>query len=114
MTTSKIIACAAVAALASTALAQDASTTLAACEAKLVQAQKLDLLSNIRTQGGTTTIYVGDTWYRIDFTAKEGFARTVSCAIVEGKPGLCANFTLADGKSGRAVAKFKNCRLEPT
>lgn len=99
---------------ASNAVAQDASATLAVCEAKLAQTQKLDLLSDIRTQGGTITIFVGPTWYRIDFGAKEGFARTISCAIVKGKPDMCANFTLADGKSGKPVAKFKNCRLKPT
>lgn len=99
--------------VSSQATAQDAAATLADCESKLVQAQKLDMLSRVSNDGGVTTIYVGRTWYSVDFDAKEGFARAVSCAIVRGKPGMCANFTFADGKSGKAVARYKNCRLEP-
>ena len=107
-----LLACTALCMFSGPALAQDQARQ-ASCEAKLVQAQKLDMLYNIEAKGHPRIrVLVGPTWYRVAFDAKEGFAQTVNCVAVGGKQDRCTSIDFVDHKSGRGVATFENCRLK--
>jgi hypothetical protein len=91
------------------AVAQPNATRQQQCGAKLEQAQRLDMVQRV----DRGRIVVGPTWFRVGFDAKEGFAETVSCFLVQGDPKMCANFDLIDWSTGKPVARYENCRLKP-
>lgn len=101
------------AALAGDAFAQADAARAKQCGDKLEQARKLDLFYRHETRGGALRIYVGPTYFRVPIDAKEGFAETVSCFLVNGDRKQCANFELYHWTTGQMVGRFENCLFKP-
>jgi hypothetical protein len=83
------------------------------CQAKLKKAKQLDVLYDMAwDKGSGPRILVGPTYFQIPVDAKEGFAETLNCFLVAGASDQCMNFSLSDWRTGKAVARFENCRLK--
>jgi hypothetical protein len=84
-----------------------------ACREKLVKAQQIDLLYDMKwDKGKLPYIVVGSTFFTIPFDAKEGFAKTISCFLTAGDADKCINFALLDYRTNKPIADFKNCKLK--
>lgn len=82
-----------------------------ACRAKLIQAQKLDLLYNLEWKKvHAPLVVVGPTFDKLPFDAKEGFADTVNCFLMVGKKQYI-NFDLLDYKTNKVVAEYRYGKL---
>lgn len=91
-------------------LADDAA--LEACRTKLKQAQTLDVLADLQWQGARLHVVAGSTYYQMPFHAKEGFADTVNCFAMGGRPG-CLSFDVLHWRSGKASDRYRACKLKP-
>lgn len=85
---------------------------LEACRAKLIQAQKLDVLRDLQWKGPTAHVVAGPTYYQMPFDNKEVFAETVNCFMMAGGPG-CLSFDIKHWQTGRAQERFYMCKLKP-
>jgi hypothetical protein len=95
-----------------TSYAQNSEIKFEQCRAKLIKAQKLDLLRDLDwKKGSTPKVVVGPTFFSVDFTTKEGFAETVSCFLVVGED-KCMNYKLTHWMTGKVVANFQNCKFQ--
>lgn len=92
------------------ALANDAQ--LESCRAKLKQAQKLEVLSDLQWKSTRLHVVAGPTYYSMPFHAKEGFADTVNCFAMAGKSG-CLSFDILHWRTGRASDHYSGCKLAP-
>lgn len=80
------------------------------CRNKLKQAQQMDLLQALDWKAPQEPrVVVGPTFDKIPIDAKEGFIETVNCFLMAGEAGKCVNFDVLDGRTGKAVGRFKNC-----
>lgn len=83
------------------------------CRDKLLKAQKIDLLYDMKWEKGMLPyVVVGPTFFTIPFDAKEGFASTVNCFLMAGEPDKCIAFELLDYRTNKPIAYFRNCRLK--
>lgn len=96
--------------LATSSFANDAA--LESCRAKLKQAQKLEVLSDLQWKGPRLHVVGGPTYYQMPFHAKEGFADTVNCFAMAGKTG-CLSFEILHWRSGKATDRYHACKLSP-
>lgn len=85
---------------------------LEACRSKLKQAQKLEVLRDLKWQGPVLRVVAGPTYYRMPFDAKEGFADTVNCFAMAGKSD-CLSFDILHWSTGKATDHYENCKLKP-
>ena len=76
-----------------------------ACRNKLIQAQKLDLLYDLKFEGPSPQIFVGPTWYTLPLDAKEGFHDTVQCFVNAGGGGVNVSTQYRDWRTGKIVAE---------
>lgn len=86
--------------------------TLETCRAKLKQAQKLDVLTDLQWKGTRLHVVAGSTYYRMAFHAKEGFADTINCFVMAGKSD-CLSFDILHWRTGKATDRYNNCKLKP-
>ena len=83
------------------------------CRAKLIKAQKLDLLYNMDWKKGTEPlVVVGPTFYRIPFDAKESFAETLNCFFMGGDTNKYISFNLRDWRTNKKVARYSYGKLK--
>ena len=61
--------------------------------------------------GGRPRVVVGRTWHSIDFTAKEGFAKTAACFFLAGDESKAIRFNITDRMTGKTVAVWDYTRL---
>lgn len=81
------------------------------CKTKLLAAQRLGVLYDIKIKPGQEPyVLVGPTFFSISIDAKEGFAQTVSCMLTDNDNG-CMNFDLRSYLTGKPVAQFHHCKL---
>lgn len=95
-----------------TTCAQANDAALEACRAKLKQAQKLDVLTDLQWKGSRLHVVAGRTYYTMPFDAKEGFADTVNCFAMAGKSG-CLSFDILNWNTGKATDRYSGCKLKP-
>jgi hypothetical protein len=88
------------------------ANNLEACRAKLKQAQKLEVLYDMKWQGPALYVAAGPTYYKMPFDAKEGFADTVNCFAMAGKAG-CLSFDITHWMTGRPTDRYHMCKLSP-
>jgi hypothetical protein len=99
-------------ALSSGAFAAD-DKRFEACKAKLIKAQKLDLLYDMDWKGtAEPRVVVGPTFYSIPIDAKEGFVETLNCFFMAGESGKYINFDLLDWRTGNPVARYSYGKLK--
>lgn len=102
-----------IAALLFTGVSAHASeAALETCRAKLKQAQKLDVLTDLQWKGPRLHVVAGRTYYTMPFDAKEGFADTVNCFAMAGKSG-CLSFDILNWNTGKATDRYSGCKLKP-
>lgn len=82
------------------------------CRAKLKQAQKLEVLYDLKWNGPSLHVVAGPTYYRMPFDAKEGFADTVNCFVNVGKDA-CLTFDIKHWRTGKATDQYHRCKLNP-
>lgn len=83
------------------------------CRGKLIKAQQIDLLYDMKwDKGKLPYVVVGPTFFTIPFDAKEGFAKTLSCFLTAGNTSECMTFDLLDYRTNNSVATFRNCTLK--
>ena len=98
-------------AISTTAFADEAQ--FQECRGKLVKAQQIDLLYDMKwDKGKLPYVVVGPTFFTIPFDAKEGFAKTVSCFLTAGNTDECITFDFLDFRTNKPVATFRNCALK--
>ena len=85
---------------------------LEVCRAKLKQAQKLEVLTDLQWKGARLHVVAGPTYYTMPFHAKEGFADTVNCFAMAGRRD-CLSFDILHWRSGKATERYSNCKLKP-
>ncbi len=84
-----------------------------ACRGKLVKAQQLEVLHNLTwDKGQPPQVTVGRIFFTLPIEAKENFADTVSCFLMEGDPGRCVNFPFRHWQTGKRVGEYSNCRVK--
>lgn len=77
------------------------------CKAKLIQAQKLDLLYDMDWKPPKEPkVVVGPTFFTIPIDAKEGFVETVNCFLMAGDRGKYINFDVLDWRTGKSVGRY--------
>jgi len=81
------------------------------CRGKLKKAQQLDLLHDLKLDGGLPTVVVGPTFYTIPFETKQAFADTVNCFVTAGQHKV-TSFDLLDSMTHRTVAHYSFGTLE--
>ena len=83
------------------------------CRAKLIKAQKLDLLYNMDWKKGTEPlVVVGPTFYSVPFDAKEGFAKTLNCFFMGGDISKYISFDLRDWRTNKKIARYSYGKLK--
>ncbi|MER2518605.1 MAG: hypothetical protein ABTR92_19775 [Candidatus Accumulibacter phosphatis] len=87
-------------------------TRVESCRAKLIQAQKLDVLYDMQWKSPREPrVVVGPTFLKMPIDGKEGFAATVNCFLMAGDTGKCVNFDTLHWQTGKALGRFSNCRF---
>lgn len=77
------------------------------CKAKLIQAQKLDLLYDMDWKPPKEPkVVVGPTFFTIPIDAKEGFVETINCFLMAGESGKYINFDVLDWRTGKSVGRY--------
>lgn len=94
------------------AISHAGDAELEACRAKLKQAQKLAVLTDLQWKGASLYVVAGRTYYTMPFHAKEGFADTVNCFAMAGKND-CLIFDITHWRTGKATDRYSNCKLKP-
>ena len=94
------------------AVAQSNDKRLEECRAKLKAAVPINLLKDMTFKGGVPKVVIGPTWYKIDFNAKTGFARTAACFFLAGDESKSITFGVYDHMTGKKVATWEFTRLE--
>jgi hypothetical protein len=85
---------------------------LEACRAKLIKAQKLEVLYDLAWQKGSMPkVVAGPTFFTMPIDAKEGFAETVNCFLMVGEP-KCIEFDIKHWQTGKSAARWSGCRLK--
>ena len=80
-----------------------------ACKAKLIKAQKIDLLYDLAWDvPKEPRVLVGPTFFTIPIDAKKGFVETVNCFLVGGEQDKYVNFDVLDWRTGKAVGRYSN------
>jgi hypothetical protein len=85
-------------------------TTAEACRQKLVKAQRLDLLYDLKLTMPPTVV-VGPAYAAMPFDAREGLARTVNCVLVLGTTNVI-NFDLLDYRTHKVVGRWEYGQLQ--
>lgn len=85
---------------------------LEVCRAKLKQAQKLEVLRDLKWKGPTLYVVAGPTYYNMPFDAKEGFADAINCFAMVGDRG-CLSFDITHWRTGKATEQYRMCKLSP-
>lgn len=76
------------------------------CRAKLIQAQKLDLLYDMDWKPPKEPrVVVGPTFFSIPIDAKEGFVETVNCFLMAGEDRYI-NFDVLDYRTGKSLGRY--------
>lgn len=97
--------------MASATLSRADNARFDECRAKLVKAQKLEVLYAFDWKPPKAPYVVaGATFMSMPIDAKEGFAETVNCFLMAGDSG-CINFDVLHWQTGKAIGRFKNCRF---
>ncbi|WHZ19161.1 MAG: hypothetical protein OJF55_001310 [Rhodanobacteraceae bacterium] len=81
------------------------------CRAKLKAAAALGLLTNMSYDGGRPRVEVGPDWYKINFSAKEGLARTAACFFLAGDTSSAIRFEITDSMTGKVIATWAYTKL---
>jgi hypothetical protein len=85
----------------------------AACKTKLQKANELGVLYAFDWKPPKEPyVVVGRTFFGIAMDAKEGFAETLNCFLMAGESGKCVNFDVLHWQTGKAVGRFRNCKLK--
>lgn len=77
------------------------------CKKKLVASKKLDLLYDM----DFSKVVVGPTFYKLPFDAKQEFAKTANCFLVNGSGGY-VNFDLVDWRTNKKIGSYSYGRLK--
>lgn len=86
---------------------------LETCRAKLKQAQKLDVLRDLKWDGRSEPLVViGPTFKSMAFDGKQGFVATVNCFLTAGKNDACVSFDVIEWRNGTAIGRYSACRLK--
>lgn len=85
----------------------------AECQKLLRAAQATHILDDLGIKGAEAMVMVGPGFFQLNYKAREGFSKAVSCLLVQGDAGMCANFDLRHWQSGKVVARFENCSYKP-
>lgn len=88
---------------------------LKTCQAKLKQAQKIDILVGIKVKPGRFLVTVGQTFYQMPFDAKEGFAENLNCLFNAGDSGpksLCNEIRFIHWQTGKTDGEYSWCKLK--
>lgn len=88
---------------------------LKTCQAKLKQAQKIDILVGIKVKPGRFLVTVGQTFYQMPFDAKEGFAENLNCLFNAGDSGpksLCNEIHFIHWQTGKTDGEYSWCKLK--
>lgn len=95
------------------AIPMHAADRFETCKAKLVKAQKLGVLRDLKWKGtAEPTVVVGPTFLDMAFDGKEGFAETVNCFLVTGDPKKFVNFDVVEWRNGTTVGRFSYGKLK--
>lgn len=87
--------------------------SLLRCEQMAQKAHELDAIRGVKSGSRGAVVTTGPTWHKIDFSAKEGIAETLSCVMTSGKLGVCAQgIEFIDHMNGKTLAVYENCRLK--
>jgi len=82
------------------------------CRAKLKEAQQLDVLADLDWKPPKAPhVVVGPTFFTMPFDAKQGFAQTVNCFLMNGTSNVI-NFDLLDSMNHRVVGRWEYGRLK--
>lgn len=82
------------------------------CRAKLKAAAALGLLTNMGYDGGRPAVEVGPIWYKVDFSTKEGLARTAACFFLAGDTSSAIRFDITDNMTGKVIATWSYNKLK--
>ena len=83
------------------------------CRAKLIQAQKLDLLHALDWDPAREPkVVVGPTFSDISIEAKETFIATVNCFLMAGRGDKYINFDVLDWRTGKSIGRYSYGKLE--
>jgi len=80
------------------------------CKAKLEKAKELELLYDMGAKGASIKVLVGPTYFTVPIDAKEGFAETVNCFLMNGAGGGIP-FDLIHWQTGKRVASWNGYKL---
>lgn len=95
------------------AIPMHAADKLETCRAKLVKAQKLGVLRDLKWKGTSEPhVVIGPTFLDMAFDGKEGFAETVNCFLVAGAPKKFVNFDVVEWRNGATIGRFSYGRLK--
>ena len=75
------------------------------CREKLVRSQELEVLYNLELKRAAPKVVVGPTFYTMPFDAKQGFAETINCFLMQGEPKYIV-FDLLDWRTEKRVARY--------
>lgn len=82
------------------------------CRRKLAEAQRLGVLTDLDWKPGKAPhVVVGPTFFSMPFDAKQGFAETVNCFLMNGTATVIG-FDLLDSMNHRVVGRWDYGRLK--
>lgn len=81
------------------------------CRQKLIKAQELQVLQDMKIERNRPVIHVGPTFKSMPIDAKQGFADTLNCFLLAGDAGKFMQFDLLDGLTGKTVASYRDGKL---
>ena len=92
---------------------------LADCLTKLEHAKELNILYDLKFQGGRAQAFVGPSWFSLPIEDKQGFHETLQCVLTSGQGGTLTSFEYRHWQSGKMVGetsfsgRFKVLVTEP-
>lgn len=87
---------------------------MAECHKLLQAAYATAIIDDIRlSKGRDPAVMVGAGFFKLPYGSREGFARAMSCLLVQGETGVCMNFDMLHWQSGAPVARYENCVYKP-
>jgi len=106
-----IASCTTISAQADTRLTPQTEKRFQQCRKKLVSAQQLGVLNDMKWDSPKEPyIVAGATFFSMPIDAKEGFAETVNCFLNSGTDG-CINFNIRSYLTGKPVGRFASCKF---
>jgi len=84
-----------------------------ACQAKLIKANESGALQDIGwTPPSEPKVLVGEIFFKLPIDVKEGFVQTINCFLSAAQVGMCVDFDVRSGLTGKPVGRFAKCHFE--